>query len=300
MLTTGTQLAVLAGGLIAGGLVLVVMWLVPARPDALDVARRYSPEAITARASAPVPVNSTDRAGIWAIRRLPTAWWGTTPTKELSLLQIPLHRHLGKKVTAALTGLILPPTVTLAAAMLGYHVPFAVPALASVLLSVGMFFAPDFDVRREAARARVDFNRALGAYIDLVALERMGGSGPRQAMEEAAGVGTNWVFRRLAEELRQSRFSGKAPWDALHELADELGLPELIDVANVMRTTEQGAQVYASLRSTADDLRSRMLADEQALANRTSTSMNVPLALMVPVFFALVGMPAMLQLMGGS
>src|SRR5690606_231316 len=119
MLTTGTQLAVLAGGLIAGGLVLVVMWLVPARPDALDVARRYSPEAITARASAPVPVNSTDRAGIWAIRRLPTAWWGTTPTKELSLLQIPLHRHLGKKVTAALTGLILPPTVTLAAAMLG-------------------------------------------------------------------------------------------------------------------------------------------------------------------------------------
>src|SRR5690606_23925054 len=99
---------------------------------------------------------------------------------------------------------------------------------------------------------------------------------------------------------RQSRFSGKAPWDALHELADELGLPELIDVANVMRTTEQGAQVYASLRSTADDLRSRMLADEQALANRTSTSMNVPLALMVPVFFALVGMPAMLQLMGGS
>src|SRR5690606_31679688 len=130
-----------------------------------------------------------------------------------------------------------------------------------------MFFGPDLDVRREAAKARADFNRALGAYIDLVALERMSGAGSRQAMELAAEIGTNWVFRRLSEELRLSRFSGKAPWDALQELADELGLPELVDLANVMRTSEHGSQVYANLRATAGDLRARMLADEHARAN---------------------------------
>ena len=56
----------------------------------------------------------------------------------------------------------------------------------------GMFagwFLPDGNVRRRQ-KARAEFRRALGSYIDLVALERHGGgSGTRQAMENAAEVG---------------------------------------------------------------------------------------------------------------
>src|SRR3546814_17692470 len=80
----------------------------------------------------------------------------------------------------------------------------------------------DLNAVDDAKRARVEFARALGAYIDLVALERHNGSGVRQAMESAAEVADSWVFRRLSEELGRSRWSGLPPWDALHALAEEL------------------------------------------------------------------------------
>ena len=60
-------------------------------------------------------------------------------------------------------------------------------------------------------------------------------------MEAAALVGDSWVFTRLSEELTRSRWSGQPPWDALHTLADELGLPELEDFADIMRLSgEEG------------------------------------------------------------
>ena len=83
-----------------------------------------------------------------------------------------------------------------------------------------MFLLPDYNVRDDAKKARAEFARALGAYIDLVALERHSGSGTRQAMEVAADVGDSWVFPRLGEELARSRWSGLPPWEALHTLAD--------------------------------------------------------------------------------
>ena len=124
------------------------------------------------------------------------------------------------------------------------------PVVATLALGVGMFFLPDYNVRDDAKKARAEFARALAAYIDLVALERNSGSGPRQAMEVAAEVGDSWVFRRLTEELARTRWSGVAPWEALHALADELGLAELDDLADIMRLSgEEGAQIYTNLRA---------------------------------------------------
>ncbi len=45
-------------------------------------------------------------------------------------------------------------------------------ALASVGLAVVMFFLPNYNAVDDAHKARLEFTRALGAYIDLVALER--------------------------------------------------------------------------------------------------------------------------------
>ena len=63
-----------------------------------------------------------------------------------------------------------------------------------------------FGEKDDAKAARKEFGRALASYIDLVALERNSGSGPRQAMEIAANIGDSWVFRRLAEELSAGGF----------------------------------------------------------------------------------------------
>ena len=164
-----------------------------------------------------------------------------------------------------------------------------------------MFLLPDYNARDDAKTARAEFARALGAYIDLVALERHNGAGPRQAMEAAAAIGDSWVFRRLSEELARTRWSGLTPWEALRSLADELGLPELDDLADIMRLSgEEGAQVYASLRARSAAMRTAMLNTEKARANEVAERMSIPMSLLGVIFLAILVTPALLRVIGGG
>jgi Flp pilus assembly protein TadB len=164
-----------------------------------------------------------------------------------------------------------------------------------------MFFLPNYNAVDDARKARLEFARALGAYIDLVALERHNGSGVRQAMEAAAEVGDSWVFTRLSEELTRSRWSGQPPWDALHALADELGLPELDDFADIMRLSgEEGASVYTNLRARSAAMRTAMLNDEIAEANAVGERMTIPGSLLGVIFMALLVAPSLLRMFSNT
>lgn len=302
---TGLQLAILAGALLGLGLSLLVWRLLPAQPDLADVVQRYSPEharqvVSTSSSEAVMIERPRDRLGLWAMHRFPANWWGKTPTKELALLQRPLHRHYGQKVSYAVLGLLLPPALSAFFQLLGFGLPLLIPLAASLALAAFMWFVPDIDVRTEAKRARAEFSRALGSYIDLVALERANGSGARQAMELAAEIGDGWVFRRLGEELSRSRWAGLAPWDALHSLAEELALPELDDLADIMRLSQEGSQVYSNLRARSQSLRSAMLSDELAKANAVAERMSIPMSLLGVVFMAILVAPALLRVMLGG
>jgi len=185
--------------------------------------------------------------------------------------------------------------------LLGFGMPVGVPVAGTLLFAVGMFLLPDWNVRDDARRARAEFGRALGAYIDLVALERHSGSGTRQAMEVAADVGDSWVFRRLGEELARSRWSGLPPWQALHDLSTELGLPELADLADIMRLSgQEGAQVYSNLRARSAGMRSAMLNAELAKANEIGERMSIPMSILGVIFLAMLIGPALLRLLGGT
>ena len=164
---------------------------------------------------------------------------------------MPLHRFYGQKLLYAGFGLLFPIALTAMVTVIGAHPPVLVPAVASLVLAGTLSVIPNLNVSSDAAAAREQFTRALSAYIDLVALERLAGAGPRQAMESAAGIGDSWPFRRVAEELARSRWSGVPPWDALGRLATDLGLDSLGDLSDIMRLSgEQGAAVYQSLAGT--------------------------------------------------
>ena len=238
---------------------------------------------------------------MWAIKALPPAVWVRTPTRELAILRIPLARFYGDKIVFALMGLLIPPLLGFLLDLIGLGLPVAVPAVASLGLAAVMFFVPNYNAVDEAKKARLEFSRALGAYIDLVALERHNGSGVRQAMEAAAGVGDAWVFRRLSEELTRSRWSGQPPWDALHSLAEELGLPELDDFADIVRLSgEEGASVYANLRARSAAMRTAMLNDEITEANAVGERMTIPGALLGVIFMALLVAPALLRMFSNT
>jgi hypothetical protein len=301
-MTTGLQLALAAGALVALGVVLLVMRLLPAEPDLAEALSRLTPARGRARSlDPPSAATGKERIGVWAMKALPPALWVRTPTRELAILRIPLARFYGDKLTFAGLGLVIPPLLAWFFDLIGLGFPVAIPTLASLGLSAVMFFIPNYNAVDDARKARLEFSRALGAYIDLVALERNNGSGVRQAMESAAEVGDSWVFTRLSEELTRSRWSGVPPWDALHTLADELGLPELDDFADIMRLSgEEGAAVYATLRARSSAMRTAMLNDEIAEANAVGERMTIPGSLLGVIFMALLVAPSLLRMFSNT
>ncbi|MGH3366955.1 MAG: type II secretion system F family protein [Nocardioidaceae bacterium] len=301
-MTTGLQLALASGGLIGLGAVLLAVRLLPAEPDLAEALSRLTPTRGRAHAVGPVTTaRGKERIGVWAIKVLPPAVWIRTPTRELALLRIPLARFYGDKIVFAFMGLLIPPLLAYFCDLIGLGFPVAVPAVGSLGLAAVMFFLPNYNALDDARKARLEFARALGAYIDLVALERNSGSGVRQAMESSAEVGGSWVFTRLSEELTRSRWSGQPPWDALHTLAGELGLPELDDFADIMRLSgEQGTSVYANLRARSAAMRTAMLNDEIGEANAVGERMTIPGSLLGVIFMALLVTPSLLRMFSST
>jgi hypothetical protein len=295
----GLQLWILAGIAIGGGLLCVVWYFAPAHPDLADVLTRLTPSPATRGAGTgrQEPGDLASRVGLWAMRHLPSRFWAGTPHRDLAVLGRSVHRFYGEKLLfAALVAAAVP--VIAAVFSLTFPIPAPVVAGGCLLGAVAGWLVPDANTADAARNARLDFNRALGSYVDLVALERSaGGSAARQALENAAEIGDSWPFKRISEELSRSQFSGESPWDAIHGLAAELGLPALDDVADIMRLAgAEGTQVYDTLRARSLALRSALLAAEQTKANTLSERMTIPTTLMAIVFCAILITPAVMRL----
>jgi hypothetical protein len=301
MIVTGLQLALLGGLMEAAGVVLLVSRLVPARPDLADALDRLSPDAGRPAPGVEVEGSSAaERLGRWGMRLFPEVVWGQAPVQQLALLRISTVRFYGEKLLFGMLGLVVVPLLSVLMAVLGWRLPVVLPVVATVGLAVGMFFLPDYNVRDDAKRARTEFARALGAYADLVALERNAGSGPRQALEVAAAVGDSWVFRRLREELAFSSWSGEQPWQALRRLSQELGVTELGDLADIVRLSgEEGAQIYGQLRARSAAMRAAMLNDEVAYANAVGEKLSIPMSILGVIFLMILVAPALMRVMGG-
>ncbi len=300
------QLVITSGAVTGLGLALLVWRFVPADPDLGETLARLSPDGARQAATrhtgqAAGPGDVRDVLGRWAQRNLPTRAWGGVKAQDLAIVRMSTSRFAGEKVMFALMGLFIAPLLSGLAILIGIGLPVVVPVAGSLVLAGVMWFIPTYNVIDDAKKARLEFNRALGAYIDLVALERNAGSGPRQSMEAAAAIGDSWVFRRIGEELARTRWSGITPWEAMRHLDDELGVPELNDLADIMRlSSEDGAQVYAQLRARSTSMRSAMLNAQKAQANEVSERMTLPMAILGMIFLIILIAPSMLRLAFGD
>jgi len=304
-MSAGLTAAVLFGATGGLGVTLIVRELLPSDPQLASALDRLTPTRIGLDAPAVQEPAAGDgstgalehRVGIWAQRYLVDAPFVRIPTKELLLLRIPVARHLGQKVLMAVLGLLFPAVFIVVTAAAGYALPIALPAVFALVLAAVLFVVPDLDVRRKAAAAREEFARATSAYLDLTALERAAGAGATQSLEQAATVGDSWVFVRLREQLIRARLSGTPPWDGLHDLATELNLPELSDLADIMRLSgEEGAAVADTLRARSRGLRAALLTKEQTRANEESERM-VPVAFLGLIFLVILGAPAIVRIL---
>lgn len=205
-----------------------------------------------------------------------------------------------RKVGYALIGLIFPSVLVIVMSTMGVLPPLVVPLGASLALAAALFSVPDVDLHRRAAAARDKLRGAVCAYLELVALERAGDAGVVEALERAATIGDSTAFVRIRGALTGAELAGQPPWKGLADLAVDVGVPELGDIADIMRLSgEDGAAVYATLRARAASLRTQLLTANAARANAASEHMIVPVALLGIAFMALIGYPAFARILFG-
>jgi Flp pilus assembly protein TadB len=316
-----TLFALLAGGCLLGlGCYLLVQQLLPSQPhlssamdrlhvSPLSATQALSPAREAARAAQrtsreAASAETRDRIGrrvAFVVRNVPLL---QPPEKDLKLIGTTTNEWFGEKTIWALLGLLVPGVAyicsSLPALVLSTEplLPLQLPVLAAPLCAMAAWFVPDLQLRSRVTKAREEFSRAIAAYLEYVALERRAGIGPAQALENAAAVAQSWPFRRLREQLLRCAWSGVRPWDGLHELSREVGVPELAELAETMRlSSDEGANIYAALRARATSLRNAQVAADQTEANAGTERIKGPIALLAMVFAVFLITPMMLQLM---
>ncbi len=159
-------------------------------------------------------------------------------------------------------------------------VPWPLAVGTAAVLSAGAWFVPVITLRSQAAEAREEFRYALSAYLDLVAINLLGGSAVQESMQNAVDAGNGWVFVEIRRALAQTA-QGTSAWEALTQLALAVGVVELEEVTSSMTLAGvEGARVGETLTAKADSLRARRLSEAETKAGRKSEQMSLGLGIL--------------------
>jgi Flp pilus assembly protein TadB len=226
-------------------------------------------------------------------------WELRTLRSSLALVDQSFESYLAQKVLLGVLGLIIVPIALAAAGLAGFHVPIIFPVWGALAFAVVFFLLPDVELRQQVRRRRRDFRHAIGAFLDLVAMNLSGGRGVPEALLAASEIGTGWAMWRIREALVNARITGQTPWQALGALGDEVKLDELRDLAAALSlVAEDGAKVRESLVTRAVSLRRRELAELQGEAGERSQSMLVAQMVLCAAFLVFLIYPAVRVMLG--
>jgi tight adherence protein C len=299
----------LAGALTGLGIFLLCLALIPRRASlarrvaAYDAARRAGPQAAPRRGSGDPGAGEsqiTRRLGTVLAKFCAEQGWELPSLRaNLALVGKSLESYLASKLLLALLGLLFAPLLVTMAALAGVHVSFTLPVWAGAGLAAVFFFLPDLELKQKVDRRRRDFRHAIGAFLDLVAMNLAGGRGVPEALMSASEVGTGWAMWRIRDALVNARITGQTPWQALGALGEEVRIDELRDLSAALSlVAEDGAKVRESLATRAASLRRRELADLQGQAAERSQSMLVAQMLLATAFLIFLVYPAVRALLG--
>jgi Flp pilus assembly protein TadB len=295
----------IAGGVSGLGLFLLTFALIPRR---VSLARQVA----AFDAARPATLRPPSRAGYAAesefSRRLGNAlakfcaeqgWEFRSLRSSLALVDKSFENYLATKVLLAILGLLFAPILLVVLTFSGLHLTFVVPLWAGLILAMVFFLLPDLELRQKVEQRRRDFRHAIGAFLDLVAMNLSGGRGVPEALLAASEIGTGWAMWRIRDALINARITGQTPWQALGALGEEIGADELRDLAAALSlVADDGAKVRESLSTRAASLRRRELADMQGEAGERSQSMLVAQMLLCGAFLVFLIYPAVRILLG--
>ncbi|MGD0559757.1 MAG: type II secretion system F family protein [Streptosporangiaceae bacterium] len=293
------------GGVTGLGLFFLVFGLIPRRVPLTKRVAAFDSGASLSRPVSAMPGQASEsevsrRLGAGLVRFCAEQGWELPSLRaNLRLVGRSLENYLATKVLLGLFGFLIGPVLLAMVAATGVHLSFVIPVWLGVMLGTMFFFLPDLELRKKVREMRRDFRHAIGAFLDLVAMNLAGGRGVPEALMAASEIGAGWPFWRIREALLNARISGQTPWQALSTLGQEVKVDELTDLAGALAlVADDGAKVRESLATRAASLRRRELADLQGQAGEKSQAMLVAQMLLCTAFLIFLIYPAISALLG--
>jgi tight adherence protein C len=167
------------------------------------------------------------------------------------------------------------------------------------LFTVIGFFFPQLWLQSRINARQNEVRKALPDALDLLTICVEAGLGFDAAMSKVAEKWDNELSLMFGRTIREVQL-GKTQREALRDMADRLGLPELTSfVAAVIQSQQLGVSLAKVLRIQSDQLRMKRRQFAEELAHKAPVKMIIPMALLTfPSIMIILMAPAAFQIAG--
>ena len=161
------------------------------------------------------------------------------------------------------------------------------------------FFLPHLMLTSRITRRQKEIRKAMPDALDLLTICVEAGLGFDAAMSKVAEKWENELSLAFARTIREIQL-GKVRREALKDMSDRLGIPEMTSfVAAIIQSEQLGVSMAKVLRIQSDQMRvkRRQYAEEEA--HKAPIKMIIPMALLIfPSIMIIILTPAAIQIMG--
>ncbi len=160
------------------------------------------------------------------------------------------------------------------------------------------FYLPHLMLTSKITRRQKEIRKAMPDALDLLTICVEAGLGFDAAMSKVSEKWENELSLAFARAIREVQL-GKVRREALKDMADRLGIPEMTSfVAAIIQSEQLGVSLAKVLRIQSDQMRVKRRQRAEEEAHKAPIKMIIPLALLVfPSIMIIILTPAAIQIM---
>jgi tight adherence protein C len=164
--------------------------------------------------------------------------------------------------------------------------------------TIGGFWLPQFMLTSRITRRQKEIRKAMPDALDLLTICVEAGLGFDAAMSKVAEKWDTELSLAFARVIREVQL-GKVRRDALKDMADRLGIPEMTSfVAAIIQSEQLGVSMAKVLRIQSDQMRVKRRQRAEEEAHKAPIKMIIPMALLIfPTIMIIILTPAAIQIM---
>jgi tight adherence protein C len=161
------------------------------------------------------------------------------------------------------------------------------------------FYLPHLMLTSRITRRQKEIRKAMPDALDLLTICVEAGLGFDAALSKVSEKWENELSLAFARVIREIQL-GKVRRDALKDMSDRLGIPEMTSfVAAIIQSEQLGVSLAKVLRIQADQMRLKRRQRAEEEAHKAPIKMIIPMALLIfPSILIIILTPAVIQIMG--